>query len=381
MMLKFKIKIKVMTIQNKTKLVSQINYNGQSDEFWEGYYNRQYIIDPVDVYNLKSYIDIILTSNNIIDNTDIIYTSQLSEIPRFKLKEFIKEKGIKRTSRLGQSNCFILSKKIIQDLLKITELFNKPMDMYFTNEKLTDRVLSYFNNNNQNNSYYKKHIKTDDNADELFFLNKDSFNQLQKTSKKWKYDVSDFKLKKYNFLYYRNTKNIDLVNTLLYIRNNPHIKIVFDENLFTDLNKEGIQLDTDIESVLKDMIYSKDAANIKLGLEMIANLELNDYTLYKVSLFLNNFVNISTERQARTNRGMINVLAMNNRNLKTLLNIFKSKEIYWDRDWKLFVSGLIKNFTGTEYEIFIKEYLIDRLNNEFKTLADGIKIEDLKFAK
>lgn len=370
-----------MTIQNKTKLVSQINYNGQSDEFWEGYYNRQYIIDPVDVYNLKSYIDIILTSNNIIDNTDIIYTSQLSEIPRFKLKEFIKEKGIKRTSRLGQSNCFILSKKIIQDLLKITELFNKPMDMYFTNEKLTDRVLSYFNNNNQNNSYYKKHIKTDDNADELFFLNKDSFNQLQKTSKKWKYDVSDFKLKKYNFLYYRNTKNIDLVNTLLYIRNNPHIKIVFDENLFTDLNKEGIQLDTDIESVLKDMIYSKDAANIKLGLEMIANLELNDYTLYKVSLFLNNFVNISTERQARTNRGMINVLAMNNRNLKTLLNIFKSKEIYWDRDWKLFVSGLIKNFTGTEYEIFIKEYLIDRLNNEFKTLADGIKIEDLKFAK
>jgi hypothetical protein len=370
-----------MTIQNKAKLVSQIGYNAYNDELWENYYNRQYVIDPADTSNLKSYIDKILVSNNTIDNTDIIYTSQLSEIPRFKLKEFIKEKGIKRTSRLGQSNCFILSKKIIQDLLKIKELVGEPMDMYFLNEELTDKVLDHFNNKNKNNSYYKKHIKTDDNVDELFFLNKNSFDQLQKTSKKWKYDVSDFKLKKYNFLYYRNTKNIDLINILSYIQNNPHIKIVFDENLITDLNKEGIQLDTDIESVLKDMIYSKDAANIKLGLEMIANLELNDYTLYKVSLFLNNFVNISTERQARTNRGMINVLAMNNRNLKTLLNTFKSKEIYWDRDWKLFVSGLIKNFTGTEHEVFVKEYLIDRLNNEFKTLAGGIKIEDLKFAK
>jgi len=369
-----------MTIQNKSKLVTQIGYSAYNDELWESYYNKQYVIDPVDANNLKSYIDKILISDNTIDNTDIIYTSQLSEIPRFKLKEFIKEKGIKRTSRLGQSNCFILSKKIIQDLLKITELFNKPMDMYFLNEELTDKVLDHFNNKNKNNSYYKKHIKTDDNADELFFLNKDSFDQLQKTSKKWKYDVSDFKLKKYNS-YYKNTKNIDLINTLLYIQNNPHIKIVFDENLFTDLNKEGIQLDVDIEDTLKNMIYSKDKSNIKLGLEMISNLEINDYTLYKVSLFLNNFINISNDRQARSNRGLINQLSTNNRNLKTLLNTFKSKEIYWDKDWKSFVGGLVKNFTGTEHEIFVKEYLIDRLNNEFKTLAGGIKIEDLKFAK
>ena len=166
-----------MTIQNKSKLVTQIGYSAYNDELWESYYNKQYVIDPVDANNLKSYIDKILISDNTIDNTDIIYTSQLSEIPRFKLKEFIKEKGIKRTSRLGQSNCFILSKKIIQDLLKITELFNKPMDMYFLNEELTDKVLDHFNNKNKNNSYYKKHIKTDDNADELFFLNKDSFDQ------------------------------------------------------------------------------------------------------------------------------------------------------------------------------------------------------------
>ena len=68
-----------------------------------------------------------------------------------------------------------------------------------------------------------------------------------------------------------------------------------------------------------------------------------------------------------------------NREKRVLLNTFKSKDIYWDRDWKMFASGLIKNFRGTEHEILIKEYFIDKLNNEFKSLS-GVKIEDIKFA-
>ena len=138
-------------------------------------------------------------------------------------------------------------------------------------------------------------------------------------------------------------------------------------------------LDSDIESTLKDMIYSKDKDNIKLGLELISNLEINDYTLYKMSLLFNNFINMGGDRLNRNNRAQIIQLSMNNRNLKTLLNTFKTKEIYWDRDWKMFASGLIKNFKGTEHEILIKEYFIDKLNNEFKSLS-GVKIKDIKFA-
>lgn len=365
----------------KVEKVFNISYQSYNDNLFMGYYGKQYIVDPIDSNNIKTFITQILTTNNTISNTDIIYTSQASEIPRFKLKEFIKEKGIKRTSRMEQGNCFILSKKIIQDLLEIGDLFAEPKNMYFANDELTDILLDKFKKDNSNNRYYEPPIKTKDNGNELFFLKDDSWKTIQ-TSKKWsKYVKTHFELKKYNFLYHRNAKNIDLINMLLYVQNNPHIKIVFDENLITDLNKEGIQLDTDIESVLKDMIYSKDKSNIKLGLEMISNLEINDYTLYKVSLILNNFVNISTEAQARTNRGLINQLAMNNRNLKTLLNTFKSKDIHWNKDWKSFAGGLLKNFKGTEQEIFVKEYLIDRLNNEFKTISGGVKIEDLKFAK
>jgi hypothetical protein len=365
----------------KIEKVCNISYKSYNDNLFINYYNKQYIVEPVDSNNIKTFITQILTTNNTISNTDIIYTSQASEIPRFKLKEFMKEKGIKRTSRMEQGNCFILSKKIIQGLLGINELFNEPINMYFANNELTDILLDKFNKDNSSNTYYEPPIKTKDNGNELFFLSNDSWKAIQ-TSKKWsKYVKTHFELKKYNFLYHRNAKNIDLINMLLYVQNNPHIKIVFDENLITDLNKDGLQLDIDIENTLKDMIYSKDKSNIKLSLEMISNLEINDYTLYKISLILNNFVNIGTESQARTNRGLINQLTMNNRNLKTLLNTFKSKDIYWDKDWKSFTSGLIKNFIGTEYEIFIKEYLIDKLNNEFTQLSSGgVKIVDLKFA-
>ena len=368
-----------MTIQLKTKRVYQISHSNYNDKVYASYYSKQYIIDPTDAANIKSFINKILSTNDTVNSSDIIYTSQASEIPRFKLKEFIKEKGIKRTSRMEQGNCFILSKKLIQDLLGMNDLFGKPTDMYFTTDKLTDEVLNFLSKENKNNNYYELPKKVDGD-DELFFLNKDGFKSIS-VSAKWSKYSSYLELRKYNFLYHRNAKSIDLINMLLYIQNNPNIKIVFDENLITDLNKEGLQLDTDIENTLKDMIYSKDKSNIKLGLEMIANLELNDYTLYKMSLILNNFVNIGSERQARTNRGVINQLAMNNRNLKTLLNTFKSKDISWNGDWKEFAGGLIKNFAGTEQESLIKEYLIDRLNNEFKSLSGGVKIEDLKFAK
>ncbi len=99
---------------------------------------------------------------------------------------------------------------------------------------------------------------------------------------------------------------IDVLEIINFIYNNPNIKVVFDEDLISDLNKEGVQLDNEIENTLKDMIYSKDAANIKLGLEMLSNLEINDYTLYKISLMLNNFVNMGNNSNTRRNRGIIN---------------------------------------------------------------------------
>ncbi len=361
---------------NKNK-VKEIYYNSYSDELQHSYWNNFVWFELDYINNSKTKINELLNSNNKLDSKDIIYTSQASDIPRFKLKEFITEKGIKRTTRIQQSTCILLSKKILLDILGNNEL-KESKTVYFLNEEFVNIV---FKTIKRSEELFKD--KPKDLNKWLYipeeYVNKGTNKSLLKYSKKYSSFINTHLIKDEGYRVYRNNKMIDVLEIINFIYNNPNIKVVFDEDLISDLNKEGVQLDNEIENTLKDMIYSKDAANIKLGLEMLSNLEINDYTLYKISLMLNNFVNMGNNSNTRRNRGIINQLTMNNRNLKTLLNTFRSKEIYWDKDWKQFAGGLVKNFTNTEHESLIKEYFIDRLNNEFKSLS-GIKIEDIKFA-
>lgn len=350
---------------NKNK-VREIYYDSYSDELRHSYWSIFTWFELDYINNSKTKINELLNFSNKLDSKDIIYTSQASDIPRFKLKEFMTEKGIKRTTKIQQSTCILLSKKILLDILGNNEL-KKSKTVYFLNEEFVNIVLKTF----KNPAEFLKDKPEDINK--WFYITEEHVNNH---SKKYSSFINTHLIKNEGYYVYRNNKITDVLEIINFICNNPNIKVVFDEDLISDLNKEGVQLDNEIENTLKDMIYSKDTANIKLGLEMLSNLEINDYTLYKISLMLNNFVNMGNHRR---NRGIITQLTMNNRNLKTLLNTFRSKEIYWDKDWKQFAGGLIKNFTNTEHESLIKEYFIDRLNNEFKSLS-GVKIEDIKFA-
>jgi hypothetical protein len=357
---------------------SNIHYSSHNDEFTM-YYGRTNIIEPKDSIKLKNFISKIVNTTNKIDSTDIIYTSQLSDIPRFKLKEFINEKGIKRTSKVESSNCFILSKKLIQDFSIREDVFGKTSDIYFVSGELEDIILNTLRTRYTNNKYVKIPIKNEINTGEILYMSEHDFKTLP-SSKRYNTYISKYISKKTYHISYVNHKTSELINTLLYLYDNPDVKVVFDEDLFSSLNKEGLQLDSDIENTLKDMIYSTDKANIKLGFEMISNLELNDHNLYKISLLLNNFINRGNDRQIRSHKSSINKLKTSNRNLRTLLNTLKSRDILWDKDWKSFVSGLVKNFSGTEHESLIKDYIIDKLNIEFNFIQGGLKIKDLKFA-
>lgn len=366
----------------KIKHVQEVNYSNYDDQINYSYWSKNILFDPLQINKLKLKINQLLEINNKISNADVIYTGQFSDIPRFKLKEFMSENKIKRTSRIEQSNCILLSKKLLQELIN-GDAFNSKKEVYFLNKELVDRVYNEWMILNNKNKYSNIPEKPETDLDTWLYLNigyiNNQNNSLQTSKKYNRYILTHLQKEEVITIYHRNKKTIEFLDIVNYLYENPNIKVIFDENLFSELNKEGISLDSDIEVTLKDMIYSKDKSNIKLGLEMISNLEINDYTLYKMSLLLNNFINIGSDRQNRSNKGIITQLTMNNRNLKTLLNTFKSKEIYWDKDWKSFASGLIKNFKNTEYEILIKEYFIDKLNNEFKSLS-GIKIEDIKFA-
>jgi hypothetical protein len=52
---------------------------------------------------------------------DTIYASKASEIPRFKLKEYIKDNNLKKTSRVGMANVVIINKGYFNDEFYISK--------------------------------------------------------------------------------------------------------------------------------------------------------------------------------------------------------------------------------------------------------------------
>ena len=91
---------------------------------------------------------------------------------------------------------------------------------------------------------------------------------------------------------------------------------------------------------------------------MMSNLVLNQPTLLSLSFLLNELYTTSNFRPSN--------YTQNNSNLKSLLTLFRTKGIHWDRDWKTFGTGLRSNFKeGKEGEI-VKKFLLDNINREFK---------------
>ena len=160
---------------------------------------------------------------------------------------------------------------------------------------------------------------------------------------------------------YREQKLVDLLSIIVDNVNDivsGKKKIVFDEDLFVELNKEGIELDDEYLQTLRDMLFSKDDSNVKLGFEMMSNLVLSESTILSISFLLNELIYQTRFRPS--------YYTNNNTNLKALLKLLKTKGIYWERDWKTFGTGLRKNFkTGKEGAI-VKKFLLDNINREFK---------------
>ena len=48
---------------------------------------------------------------------------------------------------------------------------------------------------------------------------------------------------------------------------------MFDEDLFIELNKEGIELDDEYHQTLRDMLFSKDDSNVKINAFDILTLD------------------------------------------------------------------------------------------------------------
>lgn len=347
------------------------NGNGNiTNAYWQlahHWNNNNYFIDKSDYNDFLKLLKKIETSKSTIKPKDIIYTSQSSDIPRFKLKEFISEHKIKRTTRYNKANKIIINRGILNsvksrmekgdytfvndnflkqhwnDLIKnlSPNYINECKEIY-NNSKNKDLVGYMYNYTGSGNNYTKTLLK------------KYSAHKLDLEQNSQEAEGVILNL-------YRDKKSVNTINILMDLHKeimSGKVEIMFDEDLFVDLNKDGIVLDEEYLQTLRDMLFSTDKDNIKLGFEMMSNLVIDQPTMLSLAFLLNELYHQKGFRPS--------YYTQQNSNLKSLLKLFSVKQIHWDRDWKTFGSGLRVNFKdGKEGEI-VKKFLLDNINREFK---------------
>jgi len=352
--------IKLRFGQNSNNKSSACSF--KSGGYWS---DGVHFIDEKDSLQLQIALKLITkTDSTYIKPKDIIYATKASDIPRFKLKEFIKDNKLKKTSRVKMASVIIINKGYYFDLIKKL----KYGEHYFLNENyalnnckdILSNLNSYGNKKDMESVF--KNYKDKDN----FMYVENRPNDLKETFKRYNGSETLFNnnvhlTKGTIFDVYREAKMVDLLNI---INDNVtsiisgKIRVIFDEDLFVDLNKEGIELDNEYLQTLRDMLFSKDDANVKLGFEMMSNLVVNNHMLLSTSFLLNELVHTTSFRPS--------YYTNNNTNLKALLKVLKTKGIAWERDWKTFGTGLRNNFkSGVEGDV-VKKFLLDNINREFK---------------
>jgi len=336
----------------------KVKYSGS--HYWN---SECYFISKDNTLRLKKIIDTIYnTKIGKIKDGSIFYASKASEIPRFKLKEFIKDNKLKKTSRHAYAEYILISKGFINDLNKQLNI----EDIVFFKEKF---VVKHFLDNAQSNWAVDKqkniYIKAE-NRDKVAYIRPDYIETVKELFKKHPADKAIFEANTSSFSGvevdgYRNAKLFEVVNLLFEHEKNilsGKLKFIFDEEFFADLNKDGIELDDEYLTILRDMLFSEDKDNIKLGFEMMSNLVINDHTLLSISFLLNELYHLHNFRPSQ--------YTQSNTNLKGLLALLKTKGIKWDHDWKAFGSGLRLAFKEGEEGKVVKKFLLDNINREFK---------------
>jgi len=330
--------------------------------YWGG--ESRYFINEHNSKELQSLFKFVNDSQNTVNKGDKVYASKASELPRFKLKEFINDNGLKKTSRYNQADVIIINRGHFIQMLKECKF----KEYTFIKGDFAENKISKKDNNENTYKFFKESLKNNSDKDNVAMVSEYSVKEMEKgnlgikhPTDKALYDTHTIKIKGTYINLYRSARLSNLMNILFELRKeimSGKIRIVFDEDLFVTLNKEGIELDDEYLQVLRDMLFSEDKANVKLGFEMMSNLVVNDHMLLSVSFLLNELMHTTKFRPS--------YYTSSNTNLKSLLKVLSTKGIRWERDWKTFGTGLRNNFkTGKEGEI-VKKFLLDNINREFK---------------
>jgi hypothetical protein len=323
---------------------------GSSDKI---FYDKETLEDH------KSKINAILNNSGNGEIGKVLYVGKGSNIPRHKVKAFIEENKIRKTSIIENSDTIFFDKKTIGDVYKWLKCKETKVAIVPFTEGLLNIIQTTNSSTNQTN-YLKQYTNYfNDKYDLVIYYDEYNNYPLFFRQALGNLDWKD--------LYEQNTyrtKNIeDIFNTLLYYFKNPHGNIIWDDAILEKFNSDGIDLDDDYISTLDSMFSSREPDNIKLAIELLSNVDLEKYGL-TVALLLNKWSYIMGWGNGNTN----------SQAYKTLDRYFKNKGIDWKRDYRLFSAGLYKNYANNEEaKNIIEQFVLQNINRHLSENGFGVQ--------
>ena len=295
-------------------------------------------------------------------NGEIIYAGKGSNIPRHKLKSYIEENSLKKTSRVQIANTIIFDKNEIEDVLAYYNRANKDEFAFieFTKE-IYDIVISYSNSNRDRYSHFDKEIKSK--IGKTWVIEKDRYYALPSDLKKI-INCTEFK-ECYEMANYRTQKILDICSVIdVYLKDKDTKSIVWDDYMLEILNSDGIELDAEYLETFHSMLKSNEPSDIQLALEMLTNINLEKDGL-TVALLLNEYkdkFSWGTGNQSQA--------------YKTLNKYFESKEIYWKHDFRGFSAGLWNYYSNdNKAKEIISGFIQNNINKYLSHTVDGFVLQ------
>jgi hypothetical protein len=334
----------VPTAHSKNPLAIMHYFNWNNDD-------SSLILDKSEYEIYKNLIKDLLNKPSEVKFGEKIYLGKLSNLPRHKTKEYFQINKLNKTSRLEQSDTIIFHKQYLKEL---GDIFNINNNKKF-NTLYLNKIYLF---EPEDTDFIVKHTQhyRDLNNKLPFCLLINNDNQKSVTPKLTNFLQGKTSKELYYKSLYRESNMIELISYLEYILKNPHVNIVFDDDLLEPLNEDGFELDDEYLSTLDDMFNSKSQDNINLALEMLSNVNIEKHSL-TIALFLNKHRN-----KFAWGSGLS--ITQNN-SFKSTLKYFKSKNINFESDWRSFSTNLYNLHKDNPENVAILKGFIQQNINQY----------------
>jgi hypothetical protein len=362
-------------------LISCVTFTPNSKVYTQGkylssdQYRERIVLTPQEHSDTLLFIRRILSQKSEIKFGKKVYLGSSSSLPRHKVKEYFINNNTKKTSRIEQADTIIIDKSSIEMLHKFLTLSDRNINIKLYKTYIAGDVENKQKLYPISNEYYNK-----PNIGSLIIDPNIPFYILTSSNNIILPELYPYlKPLKFQDLYITNTwaKNVEAINTYKTVEaliKNPHINILFDEDVLPLINSDGFDLDPAYLDTLDSMFESKTQENIDLALEMLSNVDIEKHAL-TLALFLNKHMDKFIKGSG------LNIYQ--NRSFKSFIKYFDSKKIPFRSNWKEFSVGLLREYKNDPEKIEIINSFILRNINRFlrtvgeKKLSSWIEIESV----